>query len=205
VTDPEGFIKVEMYFPSEAAITENRTRSVDGKLPAHVDYHGGGFVLGGLKADESWCRQMCEAVGAIFFNVDYRLAPEYPHPVPINDSWTAFKWLWSRHGDFGMDPTRISVGGLSAGGNIAAIIAILARDAPEIQHPLVMQFLIVPVIDVRYVPAEGASLAPSQPYQSYHTNEFAPMLPLARLVWFYNLWLGPVSGKSYPSPTCFQC
>lgn len=174
--------------PTEDAILKSGLRSKDGKLPAHVNYHGGGFVIGGLESDESWCRQACQEVGCIVVNVDYRMAPEFPHPVPLTDSWAALKFVFSEAEMLGIDVTRVSVGGASAGAQLAAVLAILARDDPSMPK-LVLQNLVVPLVDVRYVPLKG-SCDPSVPYKSYITNEYAPCLPLNRLRWFYNLWLG---------------
>jgi len=188
VSNPTGVINIQFFFPSEEAIKEGSLQDKTGKLPAHVNYHGGGFVIGGLGSDESWCRQACQALGCIILNVDYRLAPEYPHPVPLTDSWAALQWTFNSADELGIDITRISVGGLSAGGQLAAVLAILARDEPDMPK-LVLQILIVPVVDARFVPIEGSCDA-SVPYESYRTNEFAPCLPLNRLRWFYNLWLG---------------
>lgn len=148
----------------------------------------GGFVIGSLSSDESWCRQICNDLGCIVINVDYRMAPCYPHPVSLWDSWAALKWVFSSADDLGIDTSRISVGGLSAGGQLAAVLALLARDEPMMPK-LVLQLLIVPVIDVRFVPIEGSADLKTCPYESYFSCEFAPCLPLQRLRWFYNLWL----------------
>jgi acetyl esterase/lipase len=169
-------------------------RTKDGELPAHVNYHGGGFVIGNLKSDESWCRQACQAVGCLILNVDYRLAPEFPHPVPLTDSWAALKWVFDHARELRVDTSRVSIGGLSAGGHIAAALALLARDEPKLPK-LVLQMLVVPVVDTRFIPLEG-SCDPDVPYVSYIKNEFAPCLPLNRLRWFYKLWLGTDMGKS---------
>jgi acetyl esterase/lipase len=168
VSTPAGEITIQFFAPTEDAISKGGLRTEDGKLPAHVNYHGGGFVIGNLKSDESWCRQVCQAVGCLVINVDYRLAPEYPHPVQLTDSW------------------------LSAGGQIAAVLALLARDEPTLPK-LALQILVVPVVDTRFIPLEG-SCDPSVPYESYIKNEFAPCLPLNRLRWFYKLWLGTDMG-----------
>lgn len=121
-------------------------------------------------------------------NVDYRLAPNFPHPTPLTDAWTALKWVFANAEEFNIDVSRVSVGGLSAGANLAAVVAILARDEPAMPK-LVCQMLTVPVIDVRFVPVEGSAES-NVPYKSYFENEFAPCLPLRRLCWFYRLWLG---------------
>ena len=189
VSDPAGEIRVQVFVPTDDAISKSATKSKDGKLPAHVDYHGGGWVIGDIRSDESWCRQACQALGCIVLTVEYRLAPEFPHPVQITDSWAALKWAFSSAEELGIDTSRISIGGLSAGGNLAAVLAILARDEPGMPK-LVLQLLVVPAVDARYIPLEGSCDPKTTPYESYIKNEFAPCLPLQRLRWFYNLWLG---------------
>jgi len=146
-------------------------------------------VIGGLESDEPWCRQVCQALGCIIVNVDYRMAPEFPHPVPLTDSWAALKWVFFASAELGIDEKRVSVGGLSAGGQLAAVVALLARDEQPPMPKLVLQLLVVPVVDARFVPIEG-SADPGVPYKSLLENEYAPCLPLQRLRWFYNLWLG---------------
>ena len=194
VSGPDGTIKVQLYVPTEDAIAAGGLKTSDGKLPAHVDYHGGGWVIGSLHSDDSWCRQVCQAVGCIVLNVDYRMAPEHPHPVSLMDSWAALKWTFEKADELGIDTSRVSVGGLSAGGQIAAVLALMARDEPGMPK-LALQMLIVPAVDMRFIPIEG-SCDPGVPYKSYIDNEYAPCLPLHRSRWFYNLWLGTDVGKS---------
>jgi acetyl esterase/lipase len=153
-----------------------------------VDYHGGGWVIGSLASDEPWCRQACQKVGCIILNVEYRMAPDFPHPVPLTDSWAALKWAFENAEELGIDKERVSIGGISAGGQISAVLALLARDEPGMPK-LVLQMLIVPSVDARFIPLEG-SCDPSTPYESLKAHEFAPCLPLQRLRWFYKLWLG---------------
>ncbi|KAI1322553.1 alpha beta hydrolase fold-3 domain-containing protein [Xylariaceae sp. FL0255] len=189
VTSPPGEIDVQVYVPtSDAAQASGLADPYSGALPALVNYHGGGFVIGDLLSDEPLVRQICQNVGCIVVNVGYRTAPEFPHPTPAIDSWDALKWVFANASKLNIDPSRVAVSGLSAGGCLAAVLSILARDEPGIP-PLKLQLLIVPLFDVRYVPMEG-SARPDVPYESYVENEFAPMLPLSRLVWFYNYWLG---------------
>ncbi|KAG9228173.1 alpha beta hydrolase fold-3 domain-containing protein [Amylocarpus encephaloides] len=188
VSDPEGEILVQVFFPTEEAIVQGGLRSEDRKLPAHINHHGGGFVIGNLKTDESWCRQICQSLGCIVINVDYRLSPEYPHPIPLTDSWAALKWTFASAAKLAIDFSRVSVGGLSAGGQLAAVLALLSRDDPSVPK-LVLQILTVPVTDARHIPLEGPS-SQDDPYESHKTNEFAPFLPLHRICWFYRLWLG---------------
>ena len=199
VTNPAGEIDVRVYVPTEDAVARGGLETNDGKLPAHVDYHGGGFVIGNLESDDPWCRQVCQAVGCIVLNVDYRLAPEYPHPVPTLDSWAALRWVFKAAGGLGIDTERVSIGGLSAGGNIAAALAIMARDEKGLPK-LALQLLTVPAVDARFIPLEG-SCDEDVPYKSYIENEFAPCLPLNRLRWFYKLWLGTDIGTLlFPIP-----
>jgi acetyl esterase/lipase len=193
VTNPTGEIDVRVYTPTEEATLKGGLRTKDGKLPAHIDYHGGGFVIGNLGSDDSWCRQACQAVGCIVVNVDYRLSPEFPHPVPLTDSWAALLWVFDEAESLGIDTSRVSIGGLSAGGQISAVLAIKARDEPRLPK-LVLQMLVVPAVDARFIPLEG-SCSPDVPYESYIKNEFAPCLPLHRLRWFYSLWLGTDIGQ----------
>lgn len=188
VSDPAGEIAAQVYYPTEEAAALAKLKTADGKLPAHVNYYGGGFVIGGLQSDESWCRQVCQIGGCIIVNVDYRLAPEFPHPIPLTDSWTALKWVFASSEKLGIDALRVSISGLSAGGQLAAVLALLARDEPGMPE-LTLKTLIVPLVDTRYIPTEG-SCDKYFPYRSYIENGFAPCLPVARLVWFFNLWLG---------------
>ncbi|KAI1764470.1 alpha/beta hydrolase fold protein [Hypoxylon sp. FL1150] len=188
VSNPDGTISVQVYVPTPDAVAKTGLER-DGLLPALVNFHGGGFVIGGLDSDEPLCRKICQGVGCIVVNVGYRLAPEYPHPVPATDSWEALKWTFKTSESLKIDKLRLGVGGLSAGAGIAAALALMARDEPSLP-PLAAQLLIVPVIDARYIPTEGSCDPEKTPYQSYIDFEFAPMLPLNRLVWFYNLWLG---------------
>ncbi|KAI0201945.1 alpha beta hydrolase fold-3 domain-containing protein [Astrocystis sublimbata] len=187
VSHPEGEVEVQVYAPTSEAVSSGGLANSEGRLPALVNFHGGGFVIGDLKSDEPLVRQLCQQAGCIVVNADYRTAPEFPHPTSVLDSWDALKWVFANADKLNIDPTRIAVSGLSAGGCIATVLSILARDEPALP-PLKLQILIVPLFDVRYVPVEGS--CKEGPYESYVSNEFAPMLPLSRLVWFYNYWLG---------------
>ncbi|KAK7747387.1 hypothetical protein SLS53_001641 [Cytospora paraplurivora] len=188
VTEPTGEIAVEVVTPTADAISAGRLQK-DGRLPAYLEFHGGGFVIGNLATDRLFCRHVAQNVGCIVVNVEYRTSPEYPHPTPIMDSFDALKWVVEHTASLNMDATRLAIGGFSAGGCIAAALAIMARDDPTIP-PLRHQLLIVPVLDARYVPEEGSCDPQTVPYKSYVSYEFAPFLPLQRLRWFFELWLG---------------
>lgn len=188
VTEPTGEIAVEVVHPTAVTISAGGLPQ-DGRLPAYLDFHGGGFVIGNLDTDRVFCRNVAQNVGCIVVNVEYRTSPEYPHPTPVMDSFDALKWVVEEAGSLGIDASRLAVGGFSAGGCIAAALAIMARDDPAIP-PLRHQLLIVPALDARYVPEEGSCDPKMVPYRSYVRFEFAPCLPQQRLRWFYNLWLG---------------
>lgn len=104
--------------------------------------------------------------------------------------------MFSHAEELGIDRKRISIGGLSAGGQISAVLALMARDEPGMEK-LVLQMLIVPAVDARWVPIEDVSLkgVEGMPYKSYVAFEEAPCLPLNRLRWFYRLWLGTDPGE----------
>ena len=117
-----------------------------GPHPFYLDIHGGGWWMGnGFLFHES-ARALSEQTGAIVVSVDYRLAPEYPYPTPLDDCDTALDWIVENGESLGGDPRRIAIGGSSAGGNLAAALAIRARDrgGPRI----VFQYLLVPATDL---------------------------------------------------------
>lgn len=121
------------------------------------------------------------------------LRNRHPFPTQVWDSWAALKWVFANAESLGIDKSRVSIGGLSAGGHLAAVLAHLARD--EIgMPPLKLQMLVVPAVDSRWIPLEG-SCDPAVPYETYKTLEDVPCLPLDRLKWFSRLWIGtnPVS------------
>ncbi|MDG0968961.1 MAG: alpha/beta hydrolase [Porticoccaceae bacterium] len=114
-------------------------------LPALVWIHGGGYCFGSLEAEDYNAKRMTEAVGCVVISVDYRLAPEYPFPAPLNDCYGALLWAADRALELGIDSSRIAVGGISAGGGLAAGLALLARDKGEVN--VIFQALLCPMID----------------------------------------------------------
>lgn len=188
MTSPPGEIALQVIKPTPSAINTTNL-SLDGLLPAYIDFHGGGFVIGSLATDQAFCQNVAQRVGCAVVNVDYRLSPEHPHPTPVQDSYDALRWVVSNASALGIDASRLAVGGFSAGGCLAAALAVMARDDAEMP-PLRLQLLVVPVLDARYAPEEGSCDPGVVPYRSYVELEHAPCLPLNRIVWFYNLWLG---------------
>ena len=148
------------------------------KLPALVYYHGGGWVIGNIETHDVLCRQLCDASGCAVFSVDYRLAPEHPFPAAFDDALHAFHWVVDNAASLHIDPTRVAVGGDSAGGNLAAAVCLGSRDSA--QAPA-FQLLIYP----------ATIMYPDTP--SYHANGEGYMLTAAAMHWFMDHYL--------PNPT----
>lgn len=129
-----GVINVRIYRPASNAI-----------LPVHLYMHGGGFWMGSVAGEEPLCRWYAHSVGCAVASVEYRLPPEYPYPTPPEDCYAALCWLAQHANELGLDASRISVGGVSAGGGLAAVVALMARDRRG--PPLIFQLLEIPVTD----------------------------------------------------------
>lgn len=121
-----------------------------GRGPALLWIHGGGYVIGDAAQDDVLCRRFARELGATVASVNYRLAPEYPYPVPVEDCYSALHWLTQLPS---VDPARVAIGGASAGGGLAAALALLTRDRGEIE--LAAQLLVYPMIDDRTVHRKG--------------------------------------------------
>ena len=116
-----------------------------GLLPTLIYYHGGGFVIGNIETHDSTCRRLANTSRCQVISIDYRLSPEHPFPAPIDDGVAAFRHIRDNAELFGVDATRLAVGGDSAGGAIAAVVCQICRDAKE-QGPA-FQMLIYPATD----------------------------------------------------------
>lgn len=125
---------------------------------AFFHIHGGGFTLGGIDwaVNELKCAHIAASAGCVVTSVDYRLAPERPYPTATRDCYTALVWLVGRAATLRIDPARIAVGGESAGGNLAAVVALMARDLDG--PKLVLQLLEVPVTDMSNTSTSYSSL-----------------------------------------------
>jgi acetyl esterase len=137
VAGPHGAIPLRLYRPLGGSEEQD--------LPALVYFHGGGWTIGDLETHDIVCRTLAARAGCAVIAVDYRLAPENKFPTGLDDCWAATQWVLAEGGALGIDTGRIAVGGDSAGGNLAAAVALLARDAGV---TLAYQLLIYPQLDL---------------------------------------------------------
>lgn len=138
---PRGPIPMRSYRPRQARADET--------LPALVYYHGGGWSIGDLDTHDTLCRELANGSGCAVVSVDYRLGPEHRFPAAVDDSLAAARWVSRNAPALGIDAARLAVGGDSAGGNLAAVVAIAARDAGDL--PLAFQLLVYPATDMRRI------------------------------------------------------
>ncbi len=144
VTSKDGTsIPVYRFTPSTAAQTNPSSPQ-----PAAIYLHGGGLVAGSVPVCRGSIGKLAEASGVTIYGVGYRLAPEYPYPKPLEDVYATLEWLQSRAEAENIDPARIAIIGVSAGGGLAAATALLARDK-GLSPPLAKQILIYPMLDDR--------------------------------------------------------
>ncbi|SPM34519.1 Acetyl esterase/lipase, partial [Mycobacterium rhizamassiliense] len=135
IPGPDGPLRARHYLPTIA-----------GPAPLLVFFHGGGFVVGDIESHDGLCRMICRDAGIHVLSVDYRLAPEHKAPAAVDDCFAAYRWALGHAADLGADPSRIGVGGDSAGGNLAALVALRSRDE-GIRQPA-LQVLLYPVLDL---------------------------------------------------------
>jgi acetyl esterase/lipase len=137
VPGPEGAppVRVRLYRPQGAV----------GPVPALLWLHGGGFVVGAPEQDEASSLALARGLGLVVAAVQYRLAPANPFPAPLEDCYAALRWLHAQAGRLGIAPGRIAIGGASAGGGLAAGLALLAHDRKEV--PVAFQLLVYPMLD----------------------------------------------------------
>jgi acetyl esterase len=164
ISTVETEIQIRVYAPKE-----------ERDLPALVYLHGGGWVLGDLDSVDRVCRSLSVAAGCVVFSVDYRLAPENKFPIPVEDCYQATNWIVENGTNQRIDPTRVAVGGDSAGGNLAAAVCLMARDRgrPSIAY----QLLIYPITNHSFH---------TQSYKDCATGYY---LTTDDMKWFWNHYL----------------
>ena len=165
IPGPAGPIPLRLYWPNAT-----------GAVPVIVYYHGGGHVIGSLDTHDFIARNLCAGAEALVASVDYRMGPEHKFPAAVEDSFTALEWLHINAPSLGADPERIGVHGDSAGANLAAVVALMARDAG--QPRLRLQSLVYPVADY-------TMKTPS--YEKFATG--CGILTREAMVWFRNHYL----------------
>jgi acetyl esterase len=165
IPGPAREIRLRLYWP-QAAVS----------VPAVVYYHGGGHVIGSLDTHDFVARNLCGGTGALVASVDYRMGPEHKFPAAVDDAFAALQWVHANAESLGADPGRIGVHGDSAGGNLAAVVALLARDAGSPR--LRLQSLVYPVTDYTM---SGDS------YERYATGY--GILTRNAMAWFRNHYL----------------
>ncbi|WP_066709633.1 alpha/beta hydrolase [Curvibacter delicatus] len=161
-------IPARLYAPSRDA------------LPLLVYFHGGGFTVGSVATHDSLCRHLSHLAQCAVVSVDYRLAPEHKFPTAVHDAWDAVQWLAAQGGALGLDTRRLAVGGDSAGGTLAAVCAILARDAGL---PLSLQLLFYP------------GCAAHQDTPSHKTFETGFVLEEPHITYFFNQYIDSAADR----------
>lgn len=149
---PEGLTTTDVHVPGpegapEVMVRLYRPAGIGQGAPALFWIHGGGMVLGNVDMNDDACARMADRVGALVASVEYRLAPEHPYPAPLEDCYAGLSWLASSAPDVGVDLSRIAIGGASAGGGLAAGLALLAKDRGG--PAVCFQLLVYPMVDDR--------------------------------------------------------
>jgi acetyl esterase len=160
---PAGDIPIRLYRPAGSSPSD--------RLPVLVYFHGGGWVIGNIDSHDGTARWLANRAGVAVASVDYRLGPEHVFPAAVDDCWAATTWIAGKGAELGIDPDRIVVGGDSAGGNLAAVISLLARDAGA--PPIRLQLLVYPAVDAR------------MGHASVDENGAGYLLSKADIAWFY--------------------
>jgi len=164
VPGPAGGVRVRVYRPEG-----------EGARPALVYFHGGGWVIGSVETHDGTCRELAHGAGCVVVSVEYRRAPEHRYPAAAEDCYAVTRWVADRADALGVDGSRLAVGGDSAGGNLAAVVALMARDrgGPSLRY----QLLIYPVTDADF----------ERP--SYHDNAEGYLLTRDAMRWFWDLYV----------------
>ena len=173
ITGPDADVPVRIYTPEG-----------NGPFPVLVWLHGGGWVLGSIETNDATCRALTNEARCITVSVGYRLAPETKFPGGLDDSYAAATWAAENAASFGGDPSRVAIGGASAGGNLAAAVTLLARErgGPNLVH----QLLVYPVTDL------------AQDTASYRENAEGYGLTRSTMAWYRALYLSNETERVNP-------
>jgi acetyl esterase len=165
IPGPGGGLPVRLYWPENTGI-----------LPAFVYFHGGGWVVGSVDTHDHVCRAIAKQAGCLVVSVEYRRAPEFRFPAAAEDAYAATAWVASNAASLGADPARVAVGGDSAGGNLATVVCLMAREKGGPR--LVYQVLWYPVTDFNF------------DTPSYLENAEGLQLWREDMIWFWRHYLG---------------
>lgn len=173
IPGPGGEIPIRVSTPEGA-----------GPFPALVYFHGGGWVVGSIATHDATCRGLTRAAGVAVVSVGYRLAPEHRFPSAVEDAYAATAWVAAHAASIGVDPARIAVGGDSAGGNLAAVVALIARDrgGPRIA----LQVLVYPIV--------GDDLDTP----SYREFAVGYLLTRDAMAWYWQQYVPDPDGRRHP-------
>ncbi len=174
IPGPGGEIPIRVFRPIGAGATS----------PGLVFFHGGGWVFGSLDSYDPICRVLADTAKAVVVSVDYRLAPEHPHPAAVDDCLAATRWLADSASELGIDPARLAISGDSAGGNLAAIVAQECRDTGT---ALTAQVLVYPMTEL----AEFET-------GSYHRNGEGMILTRDFITWFLDHYVPDLEHRRTP-------
>ncbi|MCW2748088.1 MAG: alpha/beta hydrolase [Nocardioidaceae bacterium] len=166
-------VKVRVYVPSG-----------EGPFPVVVYFHGGGWVSGDLDMHDRTCRRITNLARCAVVNVDYRLAPEHPFPAPLSDAYAATLWATEHAHEFSGDPSRLIIAGSSAGGNLAAAVALRARD--EDGPRIALQVLIYPVLDS------------TMDYESFEQYSDGFLLSRSQMRWYWDQYVPDLAQRGNP-------
>jgi acetyl esterase len=165
---PRGDMALRLIRPAGAA--------PDARLPVLVYYHGGGWTIGDIDTHDTLCRELANGAGCAVVSVDYRLGPEHRFPAAVDDVLAATRWVAAQADELALDASRLAIGGDSAGGNLAAVTAIAARDAGDL--PIAFQLLIYPATDMRAVAPSHTSCGQgymlTQDSIAYYRSHYIP-------------------------------
>jgi len=176
---PDGDIPVRIYYPKD----------VQTSYPGLVYYHGGGWVLGNLDSHDGICRALTNHANCVTISVDYRLAPENKFPAAVEDAYASVQYVYDHADEFQVDQSRIAIGGDSAGGNLAAVVAHLAKEknTPAICYQVLLY------------PSTGAGITP--PTASRQENAEGYMLTSGMMDWFFKCYIEKEEDKNNPLVT----
>ena len=164
------------------SVRVHREKNTTGLLPCIYWMHGGGLILGRNIGDDPRFDRWCPRLGCVGVSVEYALAPESKYPGPLEDCYAGLKWLHAHAEELGVDAARIGIGGASAGGGLAAALALLVRDRGEM--PLAFQALLYPMIDDRQITVSSSWNDPVWPP---HSNRYG-----------WDSYLGDLKGEDVP-------